>query len=104
MEQNKQEYWQRQISLCRESGKSPKDYCRENKLSYWNYMCWKRKLHNTPEPSSPLIRVTVNNDPKTSSGTTDIELVVAEKFVLRIGHDYHSETLKRLLHDLGGSQ
>jgi len=65
MDQNKHKYWQQQIMLSHESGKKTKEYCRKNKLSYWNFMSWKKKLGNNPEQNSPLVKVTVH--PETSN-------------------------------------
>ena len=103
MEQNRREYWQRQMMLCADSGMSTKEFCRENKLSYWNFMCWKRKLRNTSEQTLPLVKVPElpSADDAAAAG---ISLIIAGNLELHIQNNYHSPTLKRLLADLGTVQ
>ena len=101
MKQSKREYWQKQVILCNDSGMSTKEYCRENKLSYWNFMCWKRKLRNDSECTIPLVKVPQLSDSNDDNAETGIKLIIAEKLELRIHNNYHSPTLKRLLTDIG---
>jgi len=101
MEQSKREYWQKQVMLCADSSMSTKEFCRENKLSYWNFMCWKRKLRNNSKISIPLVKIPEHPDSHVDT-ETGIKLIISEKLELRIHNNYHSATLKRLLSDLGG--
>ncbi len=101
MEQSKREYWQKQVMLCADSGMSTKEFCRENKLSYWNFMCWKRKLRNDPERTFPLVKVPELPNDHDDTTTAGISIIIAENLELHIQNNYHSHTLKRLLADLG---
>ena len=104
MNQNKHEYWQQQISLCQNSDKTAKEYCRENKLSYWNFMCWKKKLRTDPDIEIPLVKVADHPETNNRDADAGIECIITEKIILRLSNDYHSETLKRLLSDFGVSR
>lgn len=97
----KREYWNHLIREWETSGKSKKAYCRENDLSYWNFICWNGKLANKLENEQPLVRITAEAPQSIKHTHHEIDIILNDNLKIRIHNSYDSALLKKLLTDLG---
>lgn len=98
---DKQQYWHKQIMEWSKSGKSKKAYCSENGLSYWNFICWNGKLANAPACDQGLVKIPAVTFRNENIPNGSIELITGNHLRISIPEGYDSITLKRLLSDLG---
>ena len=93
------EYWNRQVKGWRSSGLSKKAYCERHGLPYWSLCRWAGKVSQPPAPESqplvelgPLGRIDVGAEQRAA-----IELVVGERYVLRLWPSVRATHLREVL-------
>ena len=96
----KTDYWEQQVIAWEQSGKTQKEFCRQQEISVPAFGYWKRKLR--PQRSEVVefypLTIPVSVSQQTSSG---ISLVTSDtKFHIELKTDFVPSTLKTLLHTL----
>lgn len=95
-------YWQKHISQWSECGLTQAEYCRRNKLSAAAFNWWKRHLRKkskTQKDSSTSMQfVEVHGvSPAHGSLGETYEVVLSRGRAIRVGRDFDSDVLKRLI-------
>ena len=92
-------YWQEHISQWSESGLTQAEYCRRNKISAAAFHWWKgqfrKKSKAQKKPSTSMQFVEVHGVPPASGET--YEVVLSRGRAIRVGSDFDSGVLKRLI-------
>ena len=96
-------YWSRHVAAWRRSGQSKKAYCEQHDLSYWSLRYWAGKL---AQPSAAESQQLVELKPGAVAAEqrAAIELVVANRYVLRLGPTMRAEQLREVLTVLEGGR
>jgi len=95
-------YWQKHISQWSKSGLTQAEYCRRNEISAAAFHWWKRHLREKPkaqkDSSTPMQFVEVHGVPPAHAGCGETyEVVLSRGRAIRIGRDFDSDVLKRLI-------
>ena len=105
-------YWQKHISQWSKSGLTQAEYCRRNKLSAAAFHWWKRHLRGKVKaqdkpsankrqrngPSNTMQFVEVHGVPPAHAGRGETyEVVLSRDRAIRVGSDFDSDVLKRLI-------
>ncbi len=98
-EKRGREYWSRQVAEWRSSGLSKKAYCERHGLPYWSLCRWAGKVAQPAEAESHrlvelgrLAGVDVGAEQRAA-----IELVVADRYVLRLWPSVRAGHLREVL-------
>ena len=110
---NRRPFWQKHLRAWSESGLTQADYCRQHELSRAAFGWWKRQLHGKvrprrrssgtrqPRPSRPatvqFVEVQRGPDVGTSTNAAVYEVLLSHGRAIRIGHDFDSDVLRRLI-------
>ena len=101
-ERQGREYWSRRVAEWRSSGLSKKAYCERHGVTYWSLCRWAGKLTETAN-RQPLVEVGqrggVAADPR-----AEIELVVGERYLLRLRPSVRAAHLREVLAALEGER
>ena len=95
-------YWQKHISQWSESGLTQAEYCRRNKISAAAFHWWKGQLRKKSKaqknPSTSMQFVEVHGVPPIHAGRGETyEVVLSRGRAIRVGSDFDSDILKRLI-------
>ena len=94
------DYWSRQVAAWQRSGQSKKAYCEKHGLSYWSLRQWAAKLSAAATPEGQRLvelgRVG-GREPRVA-----IELVVGERYLLRLWPNVRAAQLREVLAALEG--
>jgi len=95
-------YWQKHISQWSKSGLTQAEYCRRNEISAAAFHWWKRHLRKkskTQKDSSTSMQfVEVHGVPPTHAGRSETyEVLLSRGWAIRVGSDFDSDVLKRLI-------
>ena len=95
-------YWQKHISQWSGSGLTQAEYCRRNKISAAAFHWWKgqlrKKLKAQKKPSTSMQFVEVHGVPPAHAGRGETyEVVLPRGPAIRVGSDFDSDVLKRLI-------
>ena len=91
-------YWYSHLEAYRESGLSQREYCRRNKISYWSFNSWKRRLESN---NKNLQEVPSNVVQSLSSVNNKIEIILGDRIKITIPPGFSEETLRDILHIIG---
>ena len=110
---NRKAFWQKHLRAWSRSGLTQAEYCRQHQLSAPAFGWWKRQLQGTPRPrkgpptakqSEPCDTararfIEVQHGPHIDPGSrpTIYEVLLARGRVIRVGHAFDPEVLKRLI-------
>ena len=94
-ERRGREYWSQQVAEWRRSGLSKKAYCEQHGLPYWSLCRWAGKLTPTP-PGQRLVELGPIGGGNVEQGAA-IELVVGERYVLRLWPNLRADHLREVL-------
>lgn len=95
-------YWQEHTVQWSKSGLTQAEYCRRNKISVAAFNWWKQqfqKKSKTKKDSSTSMQFVEVHDVPTSYAAHDetYEIVLSRDRTIRVGHDFDSDVLKRLI-------
>jgi len=97
----KERFWRQAIRRWRKSGLTAAAFCLGNGLSQASLYAWKRILAQRDAESVPFAQVHVladeTSNPLSSGVGAALELVLANRRVLRIATGFDAPTLRRLL-------
>ena len=91
-------YWRSHIEAYRLSGLSQREYCRQNKISYWSFNPWKRRLELN---NKKLQEVPSNVIESISLENKKIEIILGDRIKISIPPGFSEETLRDVLRILG---
>ena len=97
--QQGREYWSRQVAEWRGSGLSKKAYCEQHGVPYWSLCRWAGKLSpsQTP-PGDQLVELgPIGGGVENAEQRAAIELVVGDRYVLRLWPNLRAEQLREVL-------
>ena len=102
------DYWSRQVAAWRRSGQSKKAYCERHGVSYWSLRHWTAKLSAPATPATPatpegqrLVELERVGGPEPRAA---IELVVGERYLLRLWPNVRAAQLREVLSALEGGR
>jgi hypothetical protein len=97
----KERFWRQVIRRWRKSGLTAGAFCLESGLTQASFYAWRRTLAARDAEAVPFAQVRVLADPTDDTVSHPVsgalELVFANRRVLRIGAGYDAATLRRLL-------
>jgi hypothetical protein len=97
----KERFWRQVIRRWRKSGLSAGAFCLENGLSQASLYAWQRILALRDAEAVPFVQVHVladeTHDADSAAVGAALELVLANRRVLRVGTGFDAATLRRLL-------
>jgi hypothetical protein len=97
----KERFWRQAIRRWHKSGLTAGAFCLENGLRQASLYAWQRTLAQRDAEAIPFAKVHVladeSNPPLSPSGGAALELVLANRRVLKIGTGFDAATLRRLL-------
>jgi len=92
------EYWSRHVAAWRRSGLTKKAYCEQHGLSYWSLRNWDGKLAETADRRQPLVELArAGGRAKDAEQHAAMELLVGERYVLRLWPSVRAEHLREVL-------
>ena len=92
------EYWSRHVTAWRRSGLTKKAYCEQHGLSYWSLRNWDGKLAETADQRQPLVELArAAGGAKDAEQHATMELLVGERYVLRLWPSVRAEHLREVL-------
>ena len=93
----RKEYWKKQIVDWRKSGQSQVGFCRENELSRWAFLYWKRKLlDNSTGGDASFVQVPNPLEMKLDQrGTISIE--IKSRYRIEVEEGFEAAALKQIL-------
>ena len=95
--QQGREYWSQQVAEWRGSGLSKKAYCEQHGVPYWSLCRWAGKLSPSPRPPRQrMVELGPIGGGNTEPGAA-IELVVGERYVLRLRPNLRADHLREVL-------
>lgn len=102
--QNK-ENWGRILLDWQKSGKSQREYCLENKLAYWSFRDWKKKLLGSKAGVSNVENCPATFIPielPTPAQETETQVEIISAYGLKIRARLTIKNLVRLVKEVGG--
>jgi transposase len=97
----KEQFWRRMVRQWRSSGLSVRDFCAESEIAEPSFYAWRRTIAERDAAAMHFVPVRVIPDEPpvaTDSGSSSgLELVLPAGRRLRIGPDFDTATLQRLL-------
>jgi transposase-like protein len=98
---DKERYWRRLVRQWRQSGLSVRTFCEERGVSEPSFYAWRRTLGERDATATAFVPVRVTPetaaDPVPDRRAGDLEVVLGNGRLLRIGPDFDAATLKRVL-------
>jgi hypothetical protein len=95
----RQKFWEDHLKNWGISGSNQTDYCRKNKLDQQLFSKWKIRLSKGKENKLIKIPVKLKNQ---FQKTDDIDLIINEKYKIKIPPVFNQETLKKLIQTIEG--
>ena len=96
----RQSFWARHIEFWKNSNSTQAEYCRENNLDEHLFSKWKIRLNKSKKKKSEkFIEI---KSPENILIKDDIELVVKDKYKIKLKPDFDKESLKEILSMLEG--
>ena len=93
------DYWSRQVAAWRRSGQSKKAYCEKHGVSYWSLRHWAAKLAAPAAPEGQRLVELERVGGREPSAA--IELVVGERYLLRLWPQVRAAQLREVLGGAG---
>lgn len=92
------EHWSRHVAEWQRSGLSKKAYCERHDLSYWSLRYWAEKLSGASSaPGQPLVELARAAAAKDAEQRAAIELVVGDRYLLRLWPSVRAAHLREVL-------
>jgi len=96
---SKEKFWEDHVHKFRQSGWSRRQYCKSEKLSYWTFRDWQKKIEKTADEK--MVKIPWRVRPQKNDQQSSIEIVVGKKLTVRIAPGFDGELLRDLLCELG---
>lgn len=96
-------YWSRHVAAWRRSGQSKKAYSEQHGVSYWSLRYWAAKLAQPDTTENPHL-VELKAPVASVAARAAIELVVADRYVLRLWPNAQAQQLREVLAVLEGGR
>jgi hypothetical protein len=93
------EFWKDQIKSWEESSLSQAEYCRGKSLDKRLFSKWKNRLLKVNENNLVEIPIEVKGG---FSHSDDIELIIKDRYKIKVYSNFNRETLKRLIETIEG--
>jgi transposase-like protein len=100
----KDRYWRRLVREWEQSGLTVRAFCEEQDVSEPSFYAWRRTLQDRDATAPNFVPVRVTPELGHDRRLGDVELVLADGRLLRIGPGFDVATLKRLLAVLAEGQ
>lgn len=97
----KEQHGREHVGAWRESGLTQREYCSRNGLSRSALGYWSRKIDSEGKGGG-FVEIRSVHDGEAGNGSDAIELVVGERYRLRLGEGFSPQTLARVLEVLEG--
>lgn len=91
---NRQDFWEDQIKIWKESGLSQSEHCRKYNINKQLFSKWKTRLLKAKENKLVQIPIKLKND---FLKCDDFELIIKDQYKIKIHSGFNPETLKRLI-------
>ena len=100
------DYWSRQVAAWRRSGQSKKAYCEKHGLSYWSLRYWTAQLSApAAKPAAAKGQRLVELEAVGAvEASAPIELVVGERYLLKLWPSVRAAQLREVLAALEGGR
>ena len=92
--------WQAHVQRQQGSGKTRREYCEENGLSYWSFLDWKKKLDKEEDADHPLVKIR-SKAPDVLANETGIDLTLRNGITLHVKEGFSGELLRAIIRELG---
>ncbi len=93
----REQYWKKQVTGWRSSGQSQVAFCRENGLSRWGFLYWKRKLlGNSSVGDTVFVQVPSPLEMKLAQRSS-ISIEIDSRHRIEVAEGFDSATLKQIL-------
>jgi transposase-like protein len=102
-----EEFWKSHAVAREQSGKSRRQYCLEHGLSLETFRRWTHRFNSgKPQTTHSFVQLPPELYPKPvpAQEAATLELLIDNRFVLRIGHSCRREVLRMVLDELGVRQ
>ena len=91
-------YWRSQIVAYYKSNLNQREYCRQNKISYWSFNSWKCKLESEENDLQEVPSEIVKS---LSFQENNIEILLEKGIKISVPSGFSKGTLREVLHILG---
>src|SRR5437868_2754356 len=95
--EDKERYWRRLVREWERSGLTVRAFCEEQGVSEPSFYAWRRTLQDRTATAPNFVPVRVTAEPAMDRRPGDVELVLADGRLLRLGPGFDAATLQRLL-------
>ncbi len=95
---SKKEYWEDQIARFRKSGKSRREYCLAEKITYRVFSYWLRKTEITQDEK--LVKLPRQIQKQKNDRQSFLEIIVSQKISIRITQNFDGELLRNVINEL----
>lgn len=90
--------WGQHLEQWKSSGLSMRGYCRHEGVSFYALRYWREKLHGERRDRRPVKLPASLSAAEKLPGA--IEIVVAERFTVKVAHGFEASELERLIRSL----
>jgi transposase-like protein len=98
---DRERYWHGLLQTWRQSGLTVRAFCEQQDVSEPSFYTWRRALQNRAATTPDFVPVRIIPEPAAEPTTQrrmgDVELVLADGRLLRVGPGFDAATLKRVL-------
>ena len=97
---NRQDYWKSHVIAFQRSGFTQKKYCRQQKISYWSFNSWKRRLDRTDITKLQEIPVETIQQLK-STNLNKIDVILNNNIRISIPSEFSEYSLQKIFNIIG---
>ncbi len=98
--EDRKKYWEKYYLSFTRSGLTQREFCRQNKISYWSFNHWKKRFDKTKSDVS--LQEIPLRIPEKLNGNKSIEIILKNNIRLSIPENFSHATLKQVIAVLGG--
>ena len=96
---SKEEFWNTHITRYHQSGRSRRQYCLAENLSYWTFRDWLKKIEAIPD--TKLVKIPARVRPQMEDRQSSIEIIIAQKICIRVAQGFDGRLLREVVRELG---
>jgi len=98
-QKSKEEFWNAHIVGFNQSGKSRRQYCLTENLSYRTFL--NRTKKNETAKDTNLVKIPAHVHAQTNDRQSFIEIIIAQKISIRVAQDFDGRLLRDVVRELG---